>query len=286
MERVLGVAMFLVACGGGESTTDSADGSDGSPSFDLGEPSGDCPSFDSSGMQSLTSNGVERNVIVEFPSSKPDNMPVMFYWHGLGDSASNAANGLGASDIAQDNKAVVVVVESTDSFLMTWDVFGGGDDLAIYDDLRICLSRELNVDLNRISTSGFSFGGIFTDYLIMSRGDTLSAAAPMSGGVDTSLGLAYTTPPGKTPTMVMWGGASDLFSMGFTELDFDEGAQVFGDSLQGDGHYVVGCNHEGGHSVPFDFKDAILPWVFDHELGSDSPFTGDVSSLPSYCFEW
>jgi len=284
--------LTFFACGGGASDDGAdSDGDDtpvpaaetfaGAPLADLSD--GECPKLDSPGTRTFSSGGQNREVIIRFPKDKPAKMPVIFFWHGLGDSAANIDSYLDLKGFAEDYEAVVVVPQSTDPSMFTWSYTAGSSDVTFYDDMRTCLHEGLDVDLNRFTTTGFSFGGLFTTYLTMVRADTLSAAAPLSGGVDPGIGLAYQTPDVALPVLVMWGGSSDTYGSGFTAVDFEETSLDFAEALQDDGSLVALCDHGGGHTLPFDLEDSLAPWLLDHRYGEPSPFADGLSGFPSYC---
>jgi len=288
--RVSFLTVLLVACGGETSdevldTDEAADQGDsfaGAPLEDTSD--GECPKLDSPGTKTFSSDGVDREVIVRFPKDAPADMPVMFFWHGLGDSASNIDNMLDMKGFANANDAVVVIPQSSDPLMMTWNFANGSADVTLFDDMRTCLSQELDIDLERISTTGFSFGALFSSYLAMERADTLSAVASLSGGVDAGIGLPYSTPDEPVPVLVMWGGSGDTFDMGITSLDFAQNSLDFSDALRDDGSLVVHCDHGGGHTLPMDFEDATGPWLLEHRFGSASPFASGLDGFPGYCY--
>ena len=287
--RLLTVLSLAVGCGvdpeTGDGTTDDGDGTDfssfaGAPLEDLTD--GDCPKM-KSGTHTFSSNGKTRTVVMEVPKNVEPGAPAVFVWHGLGDSAANMHAWLQVEQFSKDTGAVVVVPDSQDRNFQTWDLFNGGDDLALYDDMRTCLSRELDVDLSRVTATGFSFGGLWTTYLTLHRSDTLAATMPMSGGVDP-LFLPYDTPEQDIPVLAMWGGRSDTYGRGLTFVDFERATLVMSQSLRDDGHLVAHCNHNGGHTVPFDVDQIAVPWLTEHVYGEPSPFDGDdLSDFPAYC---
>ena len=285
MKRVLVLGSILMACGGDDASdtagTAAGDVFPGAPLSELS--SGDCPKLENPGERSFTSNGVDRDVLLHFPKNPEPGLPVVFVWHGLGDSAQGISNGLRLEDFANDNNAVVVVPQSTDPMLITWDIFNGGDDAVLFDDMRTCLSQELDVDLTRVSTTGFSFGALMTTWLTMNRADSLSASVSMSGGTSSDLGFGYTKPVSPVPTLVMWGGDADTFSNGMVGVDFKEASTSFADSLEADGHLVARCDHGLGHTLPMDYADAMTPWLLDHSFESKSPFEGGLKGFPDYC---
>jgi poly(3-hydroxybutyrate) depolymerase len=293
--------VLMIGCGGATSDTDAltdgdtaetAAGTSGTPSDEvpfsgaaLAElSSGDCPKLANEGTRTFQSSGSERTVVIEFPSEVRPGMPVLFVWHGLGDSASSMNTWMDLSGFAEDNDMIVVLPDSQDRNNLTWDTLdANGDDTVLFDDMRTCLSQELDVDLGRVMSTGFSFGGLFTTFLTMVRGDSLATTVPMSGGTDSLL-LPYKTPASQLPVLVMWGGATDTYGTPPFNVDFSATSSDFANRLEGDGHLVMRCDHGGGHSVPFEIHDVLSAWLAPHVYGQPSPFEdGDDSAFPSWC---
>ena len=100
---------------------------------------GTCPSFDAPGKFTLTSNGVERNTYVFFPSERPQDMPVVFAWHPLGYSAEALNSWLDLDGMAE-RLGIVIVVPNLRAGAQTWGFYGDASyDLTLFDDLRTCL---------------------------------------------------------------------------------------------------------------------------------------------------
>ncbi len=289
MERVL-VGLFalcLAGCGGSGDSGSADSGTIEGTSFEgaaLTEPSdGACPKLDRPGERSFSSGGLDREVIVHFPKNPEPGLPVVFVWHGLGDSAAGIDAALRLEDFADDNQAVVVVPQSTDPLLLTWDIGSGGKDATLFDDMRTCLARELDVDLTRIHTTGFSFGALFATWLAMERADSLASAVVMSGGTDAGIGLGYRKPATDIPVLVMWGGDGDVFDGGLIGLDFAAASEDFSSHLIADGHVVALCDHGRGHALPPDYSEAMTPWLLKNRYGEASPFATALPDFPSWC---
>jgi poly(3-hydroxybutyrate) depolymerase len=188
---------------------------------------------------------------------------------------------IGASDFAEDNNVIVVLPNSLDTSNITWDISSGSNDLVLFDDIRSCLSQELDIDLGRFYSTGFSFGGLWSTFLTMERSDVLAATMPMSGGL-VPFFVIYNTPDEEVPVLLMWGGETDVYGV----VDFEDGSLDFSEELIDDGHFVMLCDHGGGHSVPTgDIHDILANWLLVHEFGVASPYlTGDFSLFPSYCY--
>lgn len=242
---------------------------------------GECPDLSASGTVSFSSSGQERDVVVLLPDDVEPGMPAMTVWHGLGDSAQSMAAWMALQDFANDHGMIVLVPDSTDRNGLTWNPLGDAD-IRLFDDLRTCLSQEHDIDLSRLSATGFSFGGLWTTYLTMNRARTLSTTLVMSGGTSPFV-MPYDTPATDLPVLIMWGGENDVYGSGPTGVRFEETSLDFSGRLREDGHFVALCDHGGGHTVPDDIHDLAADWLLSHTLGEPSPFEGDVSSLPSYC---
>jgi len=245
--------------------------------------SDDCPRLTKSGLHSFTSNGLEREVLIQMPRNPDPGLPVVFFWHGLGDSAEGYDRALGLEAFAKDNDLIAVIPQSTDPFLLTWNVLTGGDDAALFDDMRTCLSRELDVDLEAVHTQGFSYGAMMSTWLLLERSDTLASAVILSGGTDEGLGLGYKRPVSRVPVAITWGGTADVFDAGFISIDFQAAAQDLIDGLTGDDHTIAACNHGLGHTLPYDYEDATTPWLLENRFGQPSPFEDGIGGFPDYC---
>ncbi|MDP2306493.1 MAG: hypothetical protein Q8P18_10750 [Pseudomonadota bacterium] len=285
--------IFMLACSAPNDKDSSADDT-GSETVDpnaylegtapLAEVSGgDCPTIDGGGDVELVSNGKDRTVKLILPEGGSAGKPVVFVWYPLGGTASYMINALSLREYADTVDAVVVVPTASGDLAYEWAFVSaaeGNDDLVLFDDMRTCLYEQLDIDLGRVSAMGFSAGALWTSYLGVHRGDTLSTILPFSGG--TGSGVTYATPAAPFPALLPFGGASDLYGGGV--IDFQQTTTNFATDLTADGHFVVTCNHEGGHTIPPEGRDMMDLWLTAHTFGEASPFAnGDLSELPDYC---
>jgi len=118
-------------------------------------------------------DGELRSFILDLPTDVESSgpWPVVFNWHGLGDTASNM-RGLLSSQINRSDFAFIAVTpEDTDyvvqamgmSVNLDWDVFQVGDgesnrEVRLYDEIISCLDAKYGVDSQHIHTTGFSIG--------------------------------------------------------------------------------------------------------------------------------
>jgi predicted esterase len=279
--------LVLAGCEQGADTDPAADTDEavepfaGAPLATLSD--GDCPSMGRGGTKTFSSGGVDREIELILPDEVMPGMPALFVWHGLGDSAGSMASWMQLQRFADDRGMIVVVPESLDRSGNTWDfVSGGGLDLVLYDDLRTCLSDKLEVDLARVTTTGFSFGGLWATFLTLHRADTLATSLIMSGGTSAFF-LPYETPAVQLPVLVMWGGADDTYGEGMTQVRFEETSLDFSERLREDGHLVAHCDHGLGHTVPDEIHDILGDWLDAHVYGEPSGLAGGLGSMPSWC---
>jgi poly(3-hydroxybutyrate) depolymerase len=191
------------------------------------------------------------------------------------------ARSFGAQGIAGRQNAIVVVPHSSGQFPNSEWAFTGNAtiDAALFEDTISCLDAQFGIDRGRVYTTGFSAGALWSTWLLMNKSEYLASAALFSGGVT---GNNYTTPTFDLPVLAIHGGASDVFG-GF--LRFNEITVALADSLKGDGHFVVLCNHDSGHTIPFNPTSFAIPFLFDHRFGDATSVhsSGLASNWPDFC---
>jgi dienelactone hydrolase len=231
------------------------------------------------GKNSFTVDGSSRDVLVRLPN-QPVGAPVVFVWHYLNGTASQMLAWMGTEDLLAAGY-VVVAPESRGLSYTEWLVEGSpqdNPDVALFDALTATLRSQYDSDPTRLYATGFSAGGLFTSYLTMHRGDVLAATAPFSGGVPSYL---YSTPEGDVSVMLTWGGDGDTYG-GF---DFGDASMDFADDLQGDGHAVILCTHELGHSLPPGAQANVVAYFNDHGGADETPWSNDSEAIPTGCVD-
>lgn len=252
----------------------------------LAAPSaGSCPAIVASGLVELKSNGRDREAYVYVPDGDDgEDAPIVFFWHPLGASARLMVQYFDFQIFADAHEMIFVLPEATPDAPYEWGFWldDGGDDAVLYDDLRTCLVQELGADARRVHTAGVSAGGLWSTWLTLHRADTLASSLVMSGG--TGQVVYYHPPAEPIPVLVMWGGPSDTYDNGGFQVDFHLQSMAFSEALQADGHLVVECEHDDGHTIPVDGISTLWSWPLPHVYGEPSPFEGgDLSELPDYC---
>jgi len=254
---------------------------------------GACPEL-SAGLQTFQAAGTAREVDLKLPAN-PSGAPVVFMWHGLGDTIANFSNAMGAGGLTTGLGAIVVTPGVLPGGLMALWGFPSalGDssatDLGLFDDLLYCLDQQFDIDNERVYSVGFSGGALWTSYLLMQRSEYLAAALVFSGGVNIpgSQGLIfdYETPLHPLPVMLAHGGATDVYNMVVAQLEFQKMVELMADSLVADGHFAVLCDHGQGHTITSPLLTAGYSFLQNHAYADvESPLASGLSAVyPSFC---
>ncbi len=266
------------------SADDAAAGADASPpSY---EPTkaytgGDCPNL-MAGENKLWSWEGNRKVLIYLPH-EPKGAPLLFLWHGLGDTPENFAAAFNAAGIANKYNTIVAVPGSNGKF-PGWGFSSKTaalPDGALFDDILTCLDDQYDVDNRRVYSMGFSAGGLWTTWLQMHRSKWLAAVLAFSGGTGEFMNV-YETPASYVPTLLTSGGVDDnVAGVAFAETSLD-----FATHLLADGQYVIHCDHGLGHTVPWGADKWAVPFLFAHEWGViPSPYLANAkdAGFPDYC---
>lgn len=241
---------------------------------------GTCPTLTEGRNSAFISGGEERRFLLSLPEN-PAGAPLLFAWHPLGGSATWLERALDLSTLA-DAEGVVVVTPDSCCSPTEWGFFPGTDpapDLALFDDLLSCVSQQYDIDLNRVYSTGFSAGALWTTYLGMHRSEVLAAIAPISGG--TGDFMEATPPTRPLAAMLIWGGPNDLYQ----SLSFEEATLQFTEELQAVGAFVGLCEHDGGHTIPSWGPDSVWAFLKDQRWSDATPpyAAGFPADFPGPC---
>ena len=257
-------------------------------------------------------DGILRNFYLDLPSGVEEGgpWPVVFNWHGLGDTAANFHNLLSGLVDDEEMPFIAVTPEDTDFALtvpmagempLDWEVFAIDDanrEVAFFDEILACLDERYGVDENHVHTMGFSLGSIVSDLLGTVRGEQLASIGTYSGiywsnpdNVGPLLGMVVDWPGYSVDNaytqLFLHGGVNDLYDMTVLQLHFDEAAVNDSNMLRGLGHDTIVCDHGLGHTVPSDmYADKMIDFFAAHPLGTvDSPyaFDGLPADWADYC---
>ena len=271
--------------------------SDGETSSQSPEPaalaaySGDsCPAL-VAGTNTIEAAGSMRQIQIIMPE-EPHLAGVAFAWHGLGGNPGSFASSMDATNIAASEHLIVVLptpdYQPLTTFPPTWRLVGDpGPDLTLFDDVLVCLENQYDIDNSRVYTTGFSAGGLWSTRLVMERSQTLAAATVWSGGTGAGglLEVSYSSPEHTLPVLVAWGGPGDQWTSSGYTMDFNQGGLNLSQNLASDGHHVMQCNHNGGHSIPSGGSQWGWHFMTSHHFGDDGDDTTAEAAdmFPSYC---
>ncbi len=269
-----------------------------------------CDALHAGTVSNYTVDGTARSFILTLPqgaTATGGHWPVVFNWHGLGDTARNF-NGLLAGQVDNATMPFILVTPesthlgpTTTPLGLEWDeimVSPPNREARLFDAVVRCLDARWGVDRDRVYTVGFSAGAIMSDLLAVLRGDQLAAVVSYSGG--------YFADPENPPTLgplrgavswpelttrnrytqlMLFGGATDTFNLVVATAHFDQFARNDATFLRAMGHDVIVCDHGGGHRVPTAVMGAQLVAFFAaHPRGAGpSPW---ASALPSGWPDW
>ena len=244
-----------------------------------------------------------RNASVVVPTAPAGDMSVVFFFHGLMDPGSTPqpteymVSGLDLQALADSYDAVIILPEAPllnlfgfNVFL--WDIALESDaDLVLFDDLRACAADQLELDLARTTAWGFSGGALWTTVMASQRGDAFAAIVEASGGSDIDVpiwsepGAAYETPAYQMPALLMSGGETDVWpDPSLSIVDFEAATDTLEDQLVSDGHLVVRCWHDAGHTITNQGFFLTVDWLMSHTFGQPSPWAGgDLGDDAEWC---
>jgi len=233
--------------------------------------------------------------------------PVVFNWHGFGDTAQNMSFVLSGNVNDATYPFILVTPDDLGALPpngMDWQILKVTDkdpDVRLFDEILLCLDQVYGVDPDRVHVLGFSAGAIMSDLLGVMRGDQIASILSFSG-------TYFSNPPNKEalgnfaslvtwpemtagPTyvqMLVHGGAADNYNLGTTTLKFNENGARDVPYLNGLGHDVIHCDHGGVHTVPVGFMQGQIVRFFEaHPRGVATSWADGgipaAANLPAYC---
>ena len=330
---------FAVSCGGSskkeeEETPDTDEISDEEPA----ETDGDAekPADDSDNTPSETpevdplkcedfADGINENLIVgegknelarSFILRLPENvesaekLPVIFLYHGYGDSASNFENFLSGMVNNETMPFILVVPESRGDIYgfnnippagLEWDMMNLTDGSAegdMFDAILECLEKRWNIDEKHIHVSGFSAGAITANSIGLQKPEKIASILSYSGAyfsdeksrdalgdlMGMKIGDFFTWPDfaekhNKYPQVFVYGDKeNDSWGMsGIFTIYFNQMARLGAGYLSGLGHDAILCDHGQTHTVAGISEEGLIKFFADHPFGTTaSPYKDEM----------
>jgi poly(3-hydroxybutyrate) depolymerase len=321
------LGLLAAACGGsGGSPSDAAADAaaaqtDSAPPQEDAEPQSDAPPRQDAALAcadvqqghnvNFVVDGLARSFYLDLPTGVGGGgpYPVVFNWHGLGDTAANMRQLLSGQVNNAAYQLILVTPDDSGFQIMgnnvNWEVFGANAttnrEARLFDEILACLKTRYSVDEDRVHSVGFSLGSIVSDMLGVIRGDQLASVLTFSGAYlsnsanAATLGLAGSMVSWPAPTttntyaqVILHGGTTDSYNLGgVVTVHFDVFAANDQTYLNGLGHDVILCNHGQGHTAPGPgFGPAqVVEFLKDHPRGTvTSPYASALpGDFPSYC---
>lgn len=280
---------------------------------DIVEPpvmSGSCDLLAAGMVTGFRVDDLQRSFILTLPpgaTGPGGRWPVVFNWHGLGDSAPNM-NMLLAGEVGEASFPFILVTPvstglgpTTAPIGLEWENLRAttpNREARLFDAVVRCLDTRWGVDRDRLYTVGFSAGAIMSDLLGVLRGSQIAAVASYSGGYFSNeenvatLGPLRTFPqwpepgPGRYTQLMLFGGTRDTFNLFVATARFDVFAANDVTYLNERQHDVIYCDHEGGHTVPRAILGRqVMQFFAAHPRGAARSAwrSGLPTGWPSYC---
>ena len=251
------------------------------------------------------SDQLARSFILRLPEGidSDKELPVIFLYHGFGDTAGNFANFLGSKVNNETMPFILVVPEARSDIFgfdgippkgLDWDMMNlkdGSAEADMFDAIMACLEKRWKIDKKHIHVSGFSAGAITANSIGVQKSDKVASILSYSGAyfsdpasrddlgeiMGMKIGDFFSWPDfakehNKYPQVFVHGdkeddswGYSGLFTIYFNRM-----ARFGAQYLTGLGHDAILCNHGKSHTVAGISADAAIKFFAEHPFGSDA----------------
>jgi predicted esterase len=229
------------------------------------------------GENTITTGGRTRTFILATPADigTDEELPVLFLWHWLGGDAGDFLE-RGEVQIAIDqDRFIAVIPEAKGDLLEKWPYVDAGgstarldEELRFFDDMLACVAAQYAVKRHCVGSVGVSAGALWTAQLGGRRSTLLSSIVSLSGGTGYSFVRDWPGAEHKMPALVLWGGPDDSCLVRFDRASADLEAALFAD-----GHFLLECIHNCGHSEPpFEPEGDVSKFSFAWRFVLDHPY--------------
>lgn len=251
-------------------------------------------------------NELERSFYLRLPDDveSKDDWPVVFLFHGYGDSAPNFEKLLTGQVNNADMPFILVTPRArADIFTfgvppkgLDWDMItlsDGSAEADLFDGILACLEEKYGTDENHVHVAGFSAGAITSDSIGLLRSDKVASIFTYSGAyfsneldrddlgeiMGMTVGDFFTWPDfeeehNKYPQVIVSGAeGKDIWSTSGFTIEFQHMATFDANYLTEMGHNVILCNHGGSHTTAGLNSTDMITFFKDHPLGTNvSPY--------------
>jgi poly(3-hydroxybutyrate) depolymerase len=245
--------------GSGGGTGGASSGAGGSSASDSGSPGCGAEPTLESGRHTIEVSG-EREYVLSVPDDydKDHPYPLVFGFHWRGGVADDVAGGQGPSfgayygleERAEGSMLFVAPEGLIDNGVTGW-ANPSGRDITFTEALLDHLEAELCVDTERVFSTGFSYGGMFSYAVGCALADRFRAIAPISGAL-------WSGCEDGTAPIALWGmhGVTD------TVVEIGPGRDARGEFLERNGCSDTSTPVEPSGCVSYDDCEAGAPLVW------------------------
>ncbi|MFN3158685.1 MAG: alpha/beta hydrolase family esterase [Rubinisphaera brasiliensis] len=200
---------------------------------------------------------ITRDYQIVIPHALPDPAPIVFAFHGIGDSPEAMANYSRLDRLASRNGFILVYPAARKSMWATIDSthenVDDNPDVRFFDELLHHLSDRYDIDRNRIYAVGMSNGASFAQLLASARPGDLAAVVAHSGAKPRELESADI----RCPIMIVVGSEDSASSA----------LQANAENYRSSRHVVEFISVPGlGHEWSIRHNDAIWKFLSEHSL--------------------
>lgn len=131
-------------------------------------------------LEVLALNGTTRSYRIVIPHTHSRSVPIVFAFHGDGDSVKSMASYSQLDRLAADNGFILAYPDTRDA-RWTIDKIKDNSDVRFFDQLLDDLSRQYPIDRERVFVVGMSNGASFVQLLMLTRPNDIAAVVAHSG---------------------------------------------------------------------------------------------------------
>lgn len=215
---------------------------------------------DISPNEDITVDGTTRHFRLVVPHALPKPAPIVFAFHGIGDSTESMADYSRLDQLAARNGFILVYPAARKSMWATENAtahnLDANADVRFFDQLLVHLAKHHDIDRDRVYAIGMSNGGSFVQLLATARSKTLAAIAAYSGSKPRHIG----SPERPLPIRLVV-GANDLAASVM---------QSEADEYRSQGHVVEFVSVPGlGHEWPSRQNTETWNFLSQHSLAQN-----------------
>jgi polyhydroxybutyrate depolymerase len=205
--------------------------------------------------EDITVDGTTRHYRLVVPHTLPKPAPIVFAFHGIGDSTESMANYCRLDQLAARDGFILVYPAARKSMWATDDAkadkLDANADVRFFDQLLIHLANHHEIDRDRVYAVGMSNGASFVQLLAIARSNEIAAIAACSGSKPRDIG-SFKKP---LPIMLVV-GANDVASRA---MQSDAG------HYRSEGHVVEFVSVPGlGHEWPASHNTEMWNFLSQH----------------------